>query len=74
MSEFRRRRMVWESVLGFLAVFDLLALIQAVMNIFRDAAIWPSLLLLVLLLVTWAAWRQWRRYAPDVADPGAKTS
>lgn len=55
--------MMWESVLGFLAFFDLLALVQAVWNVFRDAAVWPSLLLLVLLLLTWAAWRRWRQYA-----------
>lgn len=57
--------MVWESVLGFLAVFDVLAFIQAVWNITRggdDIAVWPSLLLLVLLILTWRAWRCWRRY------------
>lgn len=61
-SEHRRRRTVWESVLGFLAVFDVLALVQAVMNILGDARVWPSLLLLVLLVATWAAWRRWRTY------------
>ena len=61
-SEHRRRRTVWEAVLGFLALFDVLALVQAVMNILGDAAVWPSLLLLVLLVVTWGAWRQWRKY------------
>ncbi|AWT25570.1 MULTISPECIES: hypothetical protein [Corynebacterium] len=61
-SEYRRRRTVWESVLGFLAVFDVLALIQAVWNLTGDAAVWPSLVLLVFLLLTWGAWRQWNRY------------
>lgn len=61
-SEYRRRRMMWESILGFLAVFDVLALIQAVINLFGDAELWPSLLLLVLLLLTWAAYRQWQKY------------
>lgn len=54
--------MLWESVLGFLALFDLLALIQAVWNLFGDAKVWPSLLLLCLLVLTWAAWRRWRKY------------
>jgi hypothetical protein len=49
-------------VLGFLAVFDVLALIQAVWNLTGDAAVWPSLVLLVCLLLTWGAWRQWNRY------------
>lgn len=61
-SEYRRRRTLWESVLGFLAVFDVLALIQAVINILGDAEVWPSLLLLVLTVITGVAWQQWRRY------------
>ena len=62
-SESRRRRMMWESALGFLAIFDVLALIQAVWNLFRDEpSVGPSILLLVLLVLTWLAWRRWRAY------------
>lgn len=61
-SEHRRRRTVWESVLGFLVVFDVIALVQAVVNVLGDAEVWPSLLLAVLLALTWAAWRRWRTY------------
>ncbi len=55
--------MMWESALGFLAVFDVLALVQAVWNMFRDSpSVGPAILLLVLLVLTWLAWRTWRTY------------
>ncbi|MDN5719530.1 MAG: hypothetical protein ACTH2Y_08845 [Corynebacterium sp.] len=62
-SEYRRRRTVLEAVLGFLAFFCVLALVQAVWNVLQDdPAVWPALLLAALLLATWAVWRRWRRY------------
>jgi hypothetical protein len=62
-SEYRRRRNVLEALLGFLSFFTVLALVQAVWNVFRDdPAVWPALLLAALLVATWAVWRQWRRY------------
>jgi hypothetical protein len=62
-SEYRRRRTVLEALLGFLAFFTVLALVQAAWNVLQDDPdVWPSLLLAVLLLATWAVWRRWRRY------------
>ncbi|MDN6387800.1 MAG: hypothetical protein L0J86_09030 [Corynebacterium sp.] len=62
-SEYRRRRTVLEAVLGFLAFFCVLALVQAVWNVLQDdPAVWPALLRAALLLATWAVWRRWRRY------------
>ncbi|WP_425278959.1 hypothetical protein, partial [Corynebacterium bovis] len=58
----QRQRLVAEAVLGFLGFFTVLALVQAVWNLFRDEpAVGPSVLLLVLLVLTWLAWRWWRR-------------
>ncbi|MGV0378466.1 hypothetical protein ACUY2Q_10925, partial [Corynebacterium bovis] len=57
----QRQRLVAEAVLGFLGFFTVLALVQAVWNLFRDEpSVGPSVLLLVLLVLTWLAWR-WRR-------------
>ncbi|KAB3522955.1 hypothetical protein GC425_03650 [Corynebacterium sp. zg254] len=58
----RRKKLVWESLLGFLGFFTVVALIQAIWNIFQDdPSIVPSLLLLVLLVATAAVWRRYRR-------------
>jgi Flp pilus assembly protein TadB len=63
LSEYRRRRTVLEALLGFLAFFTVLSLVQAVWNVLQDDPdVWPSLLLAVLLLATWVVWRRWRRY------------
>lgn len=62
-SETRRRKTTLEAVLGFLAFFTVLALAQAVWNVFRDdPEVWPAVLLAVLLVLTWLVWRRWRRY------------
>ncbi|RRQ16383.1 hypothetical protein, partial [Corynebacterium bovis] len=59
----QRQRLVAEAVLGFLGFFTVLALVQAVWNLFRDEpSVGPSVLLLVLLVLTWlAAGLAWAR-------------
>ena len=48
-----RRAMLWDTALGFLGFFSVLAVIQAVLNLFHDSpALWPGLLAGVLCLLT----------------------
>lgn len=57
-SESRRRKLVWDSVLGFVGFLCLLAVMQAVINVLRpQPAVWPALFALVMLAVTWLLWR-----------------
>lgn len=59
----QRKKLVWEAALGFLGFFTILALIQAVWNIFQDQpGVLPSVVLLVLLLLTWLVWRRYRKF------------
>ncbi|HIW96107.1 MAG TPA: hypothetical protein H9867_06465 [Candidatus Corynebacterium gallistercoris] len=62
-SDSRRKKLVWESLLGFVGFFTVLAGIQAVWNVFQpNPAVGPALLFLALLLATWGAWRGYRRH------------
>ncbi len=59
----RRKKLVWESALGFVGFFAAIALIQAVWNVFQpEPSIGPSLLLIVLLGLLWVVWRQYRKF------------
>ncbi|ALC05192.1 hypothetical protein CDES_03700 [Corynebacterium deserti GIMN1.010] len=61
-SEVRRRGLQFEALLGFLGFFTFIALIQAVINVFKpEPAVWPALLALVMVLLTTSMWRAWRR-------------
>ncbi|RAV34809.1 hypothetical protein [Corynebacterium heidelbergense] len=62
-SESRRRKLVWEAVLGFVTTFATLAGVVAVWNVFRpDPSVGPALVFAVLLALVWLTWRQYGRY------------
>ena len=57
-----RRTMLWDTALGFLGFFSVLAVIQAIINLFQDSpAIWPGLLAGTLCLLTYLTWRVKRK-------------
>ena len=59
----QRKKLVWESVLGFVGFFTLLAGVQAVWNVFQpEPSPWPGVFFAVLLLLSWLVWRGYRRY------------
>lgn len=63
-SESRRRALVWDTALGFVGFLTALAVLQAVLNVFRaDPAIWPGLFALVMVLATWLVWKGRARYS-----------
>lgn len=61
--EGQRKKLVWESALGFVGFFTLLAGVQAVWNVFQpEPSPWPGVFFAVLLLLSWLVWRGYRRY------------
>ncbi|WP_151529510.1 MULTISPECIES: hypothetical protein [Corynebacterium] len=57
-SEMRRKKLVWEALVGFCGTFAAVAVAQAVANILRpEPEVWPALLALVLVIATVALWR-----------------
>ncbi|QNH96481.1 hypothetical protein [Corynebacterium anserum] len=59
----RRKKLVWESLLGFVGFFTFMALCNAIWNILQpEPAIVPSIVLLLLLVVTALAWKGYSRY------------
>ena len=57
-----RRTMLWDTALGFLGFFSVLAVIQAIINLFQDSpAIWPGLVAGVLCFLTYLTWRAKRK-------------
>lgn len=59
----QRKKLVWESALGFVGFFTLLAGVQAVWNVFQpEPSPWPGAFFAVLLLLSWLVWRGYRRY------------
>ncbi|QGU06591.1 hypothetical protein COCCU_03185 [Corynebacterium occultum] len=60
-SEDRRRKLQLDTLTGFLGFFAFLAVVQAVINIFRpEPLVWPALLALVLVIATVSLWRAGR--------------
>lgn len=58
-----RRDLLWQTAIGFVGFFALVALVQAVANLFRpDPAIWPGLLAGALCLATYLLMRRWLRW------------
>lgn len=58
-----RKDLIWQSAIGFVGFFAFIALIQAVMNIFRpEPAIWPGLFAGALVLATWLLVKRWRAW------------
>lgn len=59
----RRKKLVWESLLGFVGFFTFMALINAVWNVFQpNPAVLPSVMLLILLIVLALLWKGYSRY------------
>ena len=59
----QRKKLVWESALGFVGFFTLLAGVQAVWNVFQpEPSPWPGVFFAVLLLLSWLVWRRYRHY------------
>lgn len=59
----QRQDLVWQTAVGFVGFFALLALVQAVLNLFSPApAIWPGLLAGALVLAEWWLVRRWLRW------------
>ncbi|MGV0394402.1 MULTISPECIES: hypothetical protein [Corynebacterium] len=57
----QRRDLMWQTLIGFVGFFALLALIQAVINLFSpNPAIWPGLLAGAFVLATWWLVRRWQ--------------
>lgn len=55
-----RKDLIWQTVIGFVGFFAFLAVVQAVMNVFRpEPAIWPGLLAGALVLATWLLTKRW---------------
>ncbi|MDO5031143.1 hypothetical protein [Corynebacterium sp.] len=53
-----RRSLLWDTALGFVGFFAVLALIQALMNILSPSpALWPGLLAGALCLLEFLLWR-----------------
>lgn len=58
----RRRKLQYETLVGFLGFFAFLALLQAVWNLFAPSpALWPGLLAAALVGLTWWVWQRGRR-------------
>lgn len=59
----KRKKLVWESILGFVGFFAFMALLNAIWNVFQpEPAIFPSVILVIFLVLTWLAWRGYSRY------------
>lgn len=57
-----RRELLWDTALGFLGFFALVAVVQAVINIFQPhPAIWPGLVAAVFCGLTYLTWRAKRK-------------
>ncbi|WP_245802265.1 hypothetical protein [Corynebacterium pacaense] len=61
-SEDRRHGLRHDALLGFLGFFAGIAVLQAIINVFRpEPLVWPAALALVLVIATVAVWRARRR-------------
>lgn len=57
----QREDLVKDAVLGFVAFFAFMAVVQAILNLLQpEPALWPALLALVLVITTVALWRAWK--------------
>lgn len=58
-----RHDLLWQTGIGFVGFFAFLALLQAILNLFRpEPALWPGILAGVLVLLTWVLVRRWLRW------------
>lgn len=64
-----RRDLVWQTLIGFVGFFAAVALVQAVLNLFRpEPLLWPGLVAGALCLATFWLTRRWRTWRAG-ADP-----
>lgn len=57
----QRRDLLWQTAIGFVGFFAVLALAQAVLNVFSpNPMVWPGILAGLLVLATWLLVRRWR--------------
>lgn len=57
-----RRKLMWDTAIGFVGFFAVLALIQAIMNVFKpEPAIWPGFLAAALCVATYTLIRAKKR-------------
>lgn len=65
----RRGQLAKDAILGFVGFFTFLAVVQAVINVFRpDPEVWPALFALVMLAACWLTWRLTRARPAHSAD------
>ena len=57
-GEQQRRKLMWDTLVGFVGFFAFLSVIQAVLNLLSpEPAVWPATLALVLVIVAVTVWR-----------------
>nr|WP_305083537.1 PEP-CTERM sorting domain-containing protein [Corynebacterium sp. CCUG 61414] len=54
--------MLWQTIIGFVGFFTLLAFVQAAINITKpEPSIWPGLVLAAFVAALWWLIRRWRQ-------------
>ncbi len=57
-GEQQRKKLMWDTLVGFVGFFAFLSVIQAVLNLLSpEPAVWPATLALVLVIVAVTVWR-----------------
>ena len=57
-GEQQRRKLMWDTLVGFVGFFAFLSVIQAVVNLLSpEPAVWPAVLELVLVIAAVTVWR-----------------
>ncbi|QPK83685.1 hypothetical protein G7Y29_02440 [Corynebacterium qintianiae] len=65
-----RRDLVWQTLIGFVGFFAFVALVQAVLNLFRpEPLLWPGVLAGALCLATFWLTRRWLRWRSGPGSP-----
>jgi len=57
-GEQQRKKLMWDTLVGFVGFFAFLSVIQAVLNLLSpEPAVWPAVLALVLVIAAVTVWR-----------------
>ncbi|WP_315525288.1 hypothetical protein [Corynebacterium durum] len=57
-GEQQRKKLMWDTLVGFVGFFAFLSVIQAVLNLLSpEPAVWPATLALVLVIAAVTVWR-----------------
>lgn len=57
-GERQRRKLMWDTLVGFVGFFAFLSVIQAVVNLLSpEPVVWPAVLALVLVIAAVTVWR-----------------